>query len=54
LKPSFEEASESGGHLEEMGCGMAIACAESIEIGFFEGVVNFILVVFCYVKYEWT
>ena len=33
---------------------MAVAGVECVEVGFFEGVVDFVFVVFCYVEYEWT
>ena len=32
---------------------MAVAVVVGVEVGFFEGVVDFVFVVFCYVEYEW-
>jgi len=53
LQPAFEEACEACGHLHEVGCGVAVAGVKRVEVGFFEGVVDFVFVVFCYVEYEW-
>ena len=33
---------------------MAVAGVKRVEVGFFEGVVDFVFVVFCYVEYEWA
>ena len=32
---------------------MAVGGVEGAEVGFFECIVNFVFVVFCYVEYEW-
>ena len=53
MHPAFEEACESCGHLHQMGCGVAVACVKCVEGGFFEGIVDFVFVFFCYVEYEW-
>ena len=53
MHPAFEEACESCGHMHEGRRGVAVAGVERVEVGFFEGVVDFVFVFFCYVEYEW-
>jgi hypothetical protein len=33
---------------------VAVVAVFGVEVGFFKGVVDFVFVVFCYVKYEWS
>ena len=54
LQPPFEEACESCGHLHEVRRGVAVAGVKRVEGGFFEGVVDLVFVVFCYMEYEWS
>ena len=37
-----------------MRCGVAVAGVKCGEVGFFEGVVDFVFVFFCDVEYEWS
>ena len=54
MHPAFQETCEACGHLHQVRRGVAVAGVERVEVGFFEGVVDVVFVVFGYVEYVWS